>query len=156
MSPQPVVACVDQPETETLPPRKGFAEADPASAVTIPSTAVRAYLKMFQCVAVYVSDGDRVSVSLDPFGPKHPRIAAVWWVNSAATALAIKEQCEADETGDVAAVAVGLHIALTTNAQAIANAERAIARMNTLVAQAQQAGLMKMLNSRYREERGDK
>ena len=50
-------------------------------------------------------------------------------------------------------VAAGLRIALTSNANAIARAEAAIKRMDVLVAQAQQAGLMKMLNGRYREER---
>jgi hypothetical protein len=148
------VACVaDSAETETFPPVGRFAEADPASAVTTPSTAVRAYLRMFRCVAVYVSDGDRVSVSLDPFTPKHPPIAAVWWVNSAPAALAIREECEAEESSDVVTIAAGLHIALTTNAQAITNAERAIARMNVLVDQAQQQGLMRCLNARYRQER---
>ena len=85
MSPQPVAAeCAfasadGVPEAETGDRSVArFADADPAPTVAIPSTAVRSYLKLFQCVAVYVSDGDRVSVSLDPFAPKHPRIAGVW------------------------------------------------------------------------------
>ena len=73
--------------------------------------------------------------------------------HNATAAIPIKEQCEAEETIDVVSVAAGLRIGITSNAAVIANAERAIGRMNALVAQAQQAGLMKMLNGRYRQER---
>lgn len=78
---------------------------------------------------------------------------AVWWVHSATAALSIKQQAEREETADVVGVAAGLRIPITSNAAAIARAEAAIARMNVLVEAAQQRGLMKMLNGRYREER---
>jgi hypothetical protein len=149
MSPQNVASasCVaDEAEA-------AFAEADPASAVTIPSTAVRSYLQLFQCIAVCAYDDGRVSVSRDPFTVKRAPIAGVWWCSSPAQALAIKRQCEAEEISDVVSVAAGLRIGITSNAVAISRAEAAIARMNVLVDQAQQRGLMKMLNSRYRDER---
>jgi hypothetical protein len=140
----------DRPEAKT---ETCFRFAGAVAAPTIPSTAVRAYLKMFGCVAVCGYDDGRVSVSRDPFTPKHEPIAGVWWVSSPVAALAIKARCEHDEHADVARAAAGLRIALTSNAAAIANAERAIRRMNTLVDAAQQQGLMKMLNARYRQER---
>jgi len=137
--------CVDQAES-------AFASADAVPSIITPSPAIRSYLRMFQCVAVYVVDG-RVSVSVDPFTPKRAPIAGVWWVSNATAALAIKEACEAEEHSDVVSVAAGLRIGLTSNAIAISRAEAAIARMNVLVDQAKQAGLMRCLNGRYRQER---
>jgi hypothetical protein len=107
---------------------------------------------LFGCIAVTVTDG-RIGVCRDPFTPIRRPMDAVWWVSTAAAAISLKEQCEAEETSDVVSVAAGLRIGITSNAVVIANAERAIGRMNVLVAQAQQAGLMKMLNGRYRQER---
>ena len=118
----------------------------------VPTPAVRSYLQLFGCIALIVT-GDRVTVSKDPFTPMRRPMDAVWWVSTAAAAISIKEQCEAEETADVVSIAAGLRIGITSNAAVIANAERAIGRMNVLVAQAQQAGLMKMLNGRYRQER---
>ena len=120
--------------------------------VIIPTPAVRSYLQLFGCIAITVTDG-RIGVCRDPFTPICRRMDAVWWVHNAAAAISIREQCEAEETSDVVSVAAGLRIGITSNAAVIANAERAIGRMNVLVAQAQQAGLMKMLNSRYRAKR---
>ena len=100
-----------------------FAAADPASTIIIPSVAVRSYLKLFQCIAVCVFDDGRVSVSVDPFTPKHEPIAGVWWVSSPTAALAIKEQCEAEETGDIVTIAAGLRIPITSNSAAISRAE---------------------------------
>jgi hypothetical protein len=140
----------DRPEAKT---ETCFRFAGAVAAPTIPSTAVRAYLKMFQCIAVYVFGDGRVSVSADPFTLKRAPIAGIWWCSSPAQALAIKRQCEAEEISDVVSVAAGLRIGITSNAVAISRAQAAIARMHTLVDQAQQAGLMKMLNGRYREER---
>ena len=124
--------------------------AEPAP-VIIPTPAIRSYLRLFQCVALVVTD-DRVTVSLDPFTARL-RPDAVWWVHSAAEAIAVKEQCERKHHADVVSVAKHLHIALTSNTAAIARAEQAIARLNVLVAQAKEQGLMRCLNARYREER---
>jgi hypothetical protein len=125
--------------------------AEPAP-VAIPTPAVRSYLQLFQCIAVTMTDS-RIGVCRDPFTPLRRCFDAVWWVTNATAAISIKEQCEAEEHTDVVSVARGLHITLTSNASAIARAEAAIARMNVLVEAAQQRGLMKMLNGRYREER---
>ena len=73
--------------------------------------------------------------------------------SSPTAALAIKEQCEAEETCDIVTIAAGLRIPVTSNSAAISRAEASIERMNVLVAQAQQAGLMRCLNARYRQER---
>jgi hypothetical protein len=128
--------------------RFAFAGADAA-----PSAQVRSYLKMFGCIAVIVRDTGQVSVSRDPVGPMRGGIEAIWCVSSPVAALAIKERCEAEEHGDVVSTAAGLRITLTSNTDAIARAEAAIARMNALVNVAKQRGLMKMLNARYAEER---
>ena len=125
--------------------------AEPAPVIT-PSPAVRTYLQLFQCIAITVTDG-RIGVCRDPFTPIRRRFDAVWWCASATGALAIKERCEAEETNDVCSGARGLRIPVTSNAAAIAKAEAAIARMNVLVDQAKQAGLMRCLNHRYRQER---
>ena len=61
-----------------------------------------------------------------------------------------KRRCEAEEHADVVSVARGLRIPLTSNAAAIAKAEAAIKRMDVLVDQAKQAGLMSCLNAGYR------
>jgi hypothetical protein len=123
-----------------------------SEAVTVPSTAVRAYLRSFQLVAL-VCSGGRISVSRDPFRPMGGRIEAVWWVGSAAQALEVMRQCELEETVDVYSVARGLGIQLTTNDAAISNAERSVASLDARMAQAQNAGLLKTLNHRYREAR---
>ena len=147
---QPVVACVaDRAEAESCPNSDSFAGADAAPAVAIPSVSVRSYLQLFQCIALIIT-GDRVTVSRDPFTPMRRRFDAVY---SAAAALQIKEACEAEEHADVVSVARGLRIALTSNADAITKAEAAIARMDVMVSEAQQRGLMKYLNHRYRQER---
>ena len=120
-----------------------------AEAVTVPSTAVRAYLRSFQLVAL-VCSGGRISVSRDPFRPMGGRIEAVWWVGSAAQALEVMHQCELEESLDVYSVAQGLGVQLTPNDAAIANAERSVACLDARMAQAQNAGLLKTLNTRYR------
>jgi hypothetical protein len=120
--------------------------------VTVPSTAVRAYLRSFQLVAL-VCSGGRISVSRDPFRPMGGRIEAVWWVASAAQALEVMQQCEREESLDVYNVAQGLGIGLTPNNVAIANAERAVACLDARMAAAQDAGLLKALNHRYRVAR---
>jgi hypothetical protein len=123
-----------------------------ADAIAVPSTAVRAYLRSFQLVAL-VCSGGRISVSRDPFRPMGGRIEAVWWVGSAAQALEVMEQCRREETLDVYSVAQGLGIRLTSNNVAIANAERAVTCLDARMAAAQDAGLLKALNHRYREAR---
>ena len=125
--------------------------AEPAP-VIVPTAAVRSYLQLFDCIALIVT-GDRVTFAKDPSAPPRRPMDSVWWVHNAAAAISIKEACEAEEHADVVSVAAGLRIPLTSNAVAIAKAEAAIARMNVLVEAAQQRGLMKMLNGRYREER---
>jgi hypothetical protein len=150
MSPRPVVACVDRASAQKGI-RVPFSGVEPAP-VIIPTAAVRSYLQLFGCIALIIT-GDRVTVAKDPFTPLRRPMDGVWWVHNAAAAISIKEQCEAEETADVVSVAAGLRIPLTSNAAAIARAEGAIKRMDVLVAQAQQAGLMKMLNGRYRAER---
>jgi hypothetical protein len=123
-----------------------------SEAVTVPSTAVRAYLRSFQLVAL-VCSGGKISVSRDPFRPMGGRIEAVWWVGSAAQALEVMHQCEREESLDVYSVAQGLGVQLTANDAAIANAERSVACLDARMAQAQNAGLLKTLNHRYREAR---
>jgi hypothetical protein len=150
MSPQPVALVADRAEATNCRRSPTIAGAD--GAVIIPTPAVRSYLALFGCIALIIT-GDRVTVAKDPFTPVRRPMDGVWWVNTATAALSIKQQCEAEETSDVVSVAAGLRIGITSNAAVIANAERAIGRMNVLVAQAQQAGLIKMLNGRYREER---
>ncbi len=81
------------------------------------------------------------------------RIEAVWWVGGAAQALEVMHQCEREESLDVYSVAQGLGIQLTANDAAIANAERSVACLDARMAQAQNAGLLKTLNHRYREAR---
>jgi hypothetical protein len=92
MSPQLVACVADSAEADESEARFAFAVP-----IATPSPQIRAYLKMFQCIAVIVYDDGRVSVSRDPFTPKHAPIAGVWWVSSPAQALAIKERCEAEE-----------------------------------------------------------
>jgi hypothetical protein len=122
------------------------------SAVAIPSTAVRAYLRSFQLVAL-VCSGGKISVSRDPFRPMGGKIEAVWWVGSAAQALEVMHQCELEESLDVYSVARGLGVQLTANDTAISNAEKAVTCLDARMAQAQDAGLLKTLNTRYRQAR---
>jgi hypothetical protein len=147
------VAVMQQPvavaRVETAIERRSALDAE---AVTVPSTAVRAYLRSFQLVAL-VCSGGKISVSRDPFRPMGGRIEAVWWIGSAAQALEVMHQCELEESLDVYSVAQGLGIRLTPNNVAIANAERAVASLDARMAQAQNAGLLKTLNTRYRQAR---
>jgi hypothetical protein len=149
---QPVALGADRAEAPLKGKRVSHLPAAEPAPVIIPTPAVRSYLALFGCIALIIT-GDRVTVAKDPFTPVRRPMDGVWWVNTATAALSIKQQCEAEETSDVVSVAAGLRIGITSNAAVIANAERAIGRMNVLVAQAQQAGLIKMLNGRYREER---
>ena len=148
---QPVALVADR----AAPPKRKHVSALPAAEpapVVIPTPAVRSYLQLFGCIALIVT-GDRVTVAKDPFTPVRRPMDGVWWVSNATAAISIKERCEAEETADVVSVAAGLGIGLTSNASAISRAEAAIKRMDALVSQAQERGLMKMLNGRYRIER---
>ena len=70
-----------------------------------------------------------------------------------AQALEVMHQCELEESLDVYSVAQGLGIRLTPNDVAIANAEKAVTCLDARMAAAQDAGLLKTLNTRYRQAR---
>ena len=144
---------IEQSEAGSVRSADAYADTAAAPALRKPSAAVRSFLTDSQCVAVTLSDTGRVGVSTDPFRPMSGRLARVWWVHNAASALAIKDQCLAENSSDIAGIARQLRIPLVPNDTAIANAEAAICRMDALLAAAKQHGLLTMLNTRYRIER---
>jgi hypothetical protein len=78
----------------------------------------------------------------------YARPSAIWWVNGAHLALEIKRQCEAEHTSDIVNVACGLSIVLTSNDVAIERAQRAIACINARLAEAKDAGLLRVFNAK--------
>jgi hypothetical protein len=124
-----------------------------ADAITVPSTAVRAYLRTFGAVAIVAYADGTVGCTKDIGRPLRSKPVAVWWAPNAALAIEVVRQCEAEHNTDITGVAYGLGVRLTPNNVAIANAERAVACLDDRMAQAQNAGLLKTLNTRYRQAR---
>lgn len=120
-----------------------------AAEITVPSTAVRAYLRTFGAVAIVAYADGSTGCTKDIGRPLRSKPVAVWWAPNAGFAIEVVRQCQAEHNTDITSVAHGLNIRLTPNDVTIANAERALAVLDARLEEAQQRGYMKVFNKRY-------
>jgi hypothetical protein len=125
MSPQPVVCIAESAEAANCRRSPTIAGED-AVPITIPSTAVRAYLRSFGAIAIVAYADGSIGCTKDIGRPLRSKPIAVWWAPNAALAIEVVRQCQAEESSDVTSVAYGLNIRLTAHDVAIANAQRAL------------------------------
>lgn len=132
----------------TLPVMPADRSNKTGATIELPSPKVRGYLKAFGLAAVIRLDDGTVTCARD-VGRVVGKPVAVYWT-TAVGALSIMQRCREATTSDIAAIAAELRTSVTAHAVVVERAERAIAHMDALLAQAKRNGLMSAFNESYR------
>jgi|RhiMetdeSRZDD1v2_1073273.scaffolds.fasta_scaffold353856_3 hypothetical protein len=115
--------------------------------MTIPavSPAVRNYLAAFDSIAVVLTARDSIIITANPTG-----YLCAWWLKKADAQRLLDE---ARERGDVEASARRLGITVTPHEAALMRADKALARVDAILANAQRNGDLKLFNRTYQAKR---
>jgi hypothetical protein len=118
-----------------------------ASAMPIPKVpvAIRSYLSAFDTVAIVLTARGSVLITPDPSG-----FECAWWVRKEDAARLLEV---AREPGNVEASAGRLGIAVTRHEIALMKSDKALARLDAILADAKRNGDLKMFNQTYQTKR---
>src|SRR5262245_40250357 len=109
------------------------------------SPAIRSYLSAFGAVAIVLTSKGSIIAVPNPTGYE-----AAWWVKKADAQRLVDE---ARERGDVEAAAKRLGIAITPHEIDLMRTDKALARLDTILADAQRNGDLRAFNKTYRQQR---
>jgi hypothetical protein len=111
-------------------------------AIPTVSAPVRSYLSSFDSVAVVLTSRGSIISTPNPTGYER-----AWWVRKADAARLVEES---RERGNVEASAKRLGIAVTVHEIAIMRADKALARLDSILADAKRNGDLKAFNRAYK------
>jgi hypothetical protein len=107
--------------------------------------AIRSYMSAFNSVALVVTARGSVLVTPDPSGFEY-----AWWVRKEDAPQLLED---ARERGDVEASAKRLGIVITRHEIALLRSDKALARLDALLAEAKRNGDLATFNRAYRAKR---
>jgi hypothetical protein len=107
--------------------------------------AIRSYLSAFNSVAIVLTARGSVLITPDPSG-----FECAWWVRKEDAARLLED---ARERGDVEASARRLGVTVTRHEIVLMRTDKALARLDAILAEAKRNGDLAMFNRGYRTKR---